>query len=146
MHKIIFYLLMAISFSSMASSDVTGRWSPSCNDEEGITLTNDNSTVFFIVNHNQIVISMQTKTTKESIDFFLVKPVDLGSGGMKLNWSDFSKKLKIATLKLHEQSANFEWYGFYDEIKKVHSWVNDPDIIINNEIVGGGVVFYRCIK
>lgn len=70
MHKIIFYLLMAISFSSMASSDVTGRWSPSCDDEEGITLTNDNSPVFFIVNHNQIVISMQTKTTKESIDLF----------------------------------------------------------------------------
>ncbi|NUY31561.1 hypothetical protein F0160_13760 [Paraburkholderia sp. JPY303] len=76
-----------------SAGKLKGRWSPDCNNLEGIKMDGDLQAEFTI-NSNQIVInSVLKENIKEDgiINVYFESPLDLGRGGMGLDWDNFSR-------------------------------------------------------
>lgn len=82
-------ILFWVSCSSIAGSN-PGVWGTTC-DAKGFLITLSETPVPLVVNENQIVISVRTsEVDKNNVDMFYHDTMDLGSGGMNLNWDNFS--------------------------------------------------------
>lgn len=75
-----------------------------------------------VVMSNQIyvVVKIEKDKNKESYyNLFYVNPDDLGPGGIKMDWKNYSKTKKIGEIKqFNENEIEFKWFGFYNEKTK----------------------------
>lgn len=121
-------IIVLTSFTSSAQSHAI-EWKTRC-DDEGFSLPVDQQSHPLVVNENQIVISVHTKRIDANkIGFFLDKTLDLGTGGMTLNWDNFSKTAKIADMTFKGREGVFRWYGFFDKDQQKSVWVAQPDFV-----------------
>lgn len=121
-------IIVLTSFTSSAQSHAI-EWKTRC-DDEAFSLPVDQQSHPLVVNENQIVISVHTKRIDANkIGFFLDKTLDLGTGGMTLNWDNFSKTAKIADMTFKGREGVFRWYGFFDKDQQKRVWVAQPDFV-----------------
>lgn len=121
-------IIVLTAFTSSAQSHAI-EWKTSC-DDEAFSLPVDQQSHPLVVNENQIVISVHTKSVAgNKIGIFLDKTLDLGTGGMMLNWDNFSKTAKIADMTFKGREAVFRWYGFFDNVQQKRVWVAQPDFV-----------------
>jgi len=121
-------IIVLTAFTSSAQSHAI-EWKTRC-DDEAFSLPVDQQSHPLVVNENQIVISVHTKRIDANkIGFFLDKTLDLGTGGMMLNWDNFSKTAKIADMTFKGREAVFRWYGFFDNVQQKRVWVAQPDFV-----------------
>lgn len=121
-------IIVLTAFTSSAQSHAI-EWKTRC-DDEAFSLPVDQQSHPLVVNENQIVISVHTKRIDANkIGIFLDKTLDLGTGGMMLNWDNFSKTAKIADMTFKGREAVFRWYGFFDNVQQKRVWVAQPDFV-----------------
>lgn len=108
---------------TLSKFDLNGNWAY---DKESsyasIKIKNDEG--IFVVMSNQIYINV--KIVIDDLDeniynIFYDKTSDLGVGGMRMNWDDYSKDKPIATIKkiIKNHNIEFFWIGFYNRKTKV---------------------------
>lgn len=135
-----FASILSITFSeSLLADDLVGRWSIDCKTSTGITIKQDLSSEVE-VNVNQIYIRTRLSRSKNRFVMLLQRPLDLGRGGLLLDWQNYSKNIPIAELRPNEEgSFNFLWKGFYDIRKKAFTWIEEADFLRENP-----AIFYHC--
>lgn len=135
-------LLFFISSISYAQSDF-GVWGRTCDEGEfSIQLSTEPGPL--IVNENQIVIEIHSKKiSTDHINIYFDKALDLGQGGMTLDWDNFSKTRLLAELTFKGNTGKFKWHGFYDNRKKTHAWVDGPDFI-QDHAENGVITLKKC--
>lgn len=123
-------------------SALAGKWSPDCEPLEGINLASDGSAIFSI-NSNQIYVKVHAKETSPNVfNLFLDAPSDLGAGGMRLSWDNFSRTTPIAVFSvISPNEVDMKWRGFFDNKTKKYQWAEGPDFYENSDLVK----FHRCI-
>ncbi|MGM5630051.1 hypothetical protein O2K51_04035 [Apibacter raozihei] len=123
---------------------INGNWGYSCESPASISIKNENN-ILFAVMSNQIYIRAKLKEIEPNkFELYLIEPDDLGPGGMRMNWSNFSKNRAIATIDLLKNgTVNFLWIGFYDEKEKE---IIFPDCEFNLESDNTNpVVLRKCL-
>jgi hypothetical protein len=129
--------------STDISSELEGRWSPDCDNLEGLKIDGSLKGIFTI-NSNQIIINSNLKEKYEKgnfIDVYLESTSDLGRGGMSLEWGNFSRFIPIAEIKINKPNEmELNWKGFFNKKNKSYQWKDRPDFYQKNETVN----FYRC--
>ena len=135
-----FASVLSITFSgSLLADDLVGRWSIDSKTSTGITIKQDLSSEIE-VNVNQIYIRTRLSRSKDRFFMFLQRPLDLGRGGLLLDWQKKKKNIPIAELRPDEEgSLNFSWKGFYDIRKKAFTWIEEADFFRDNP-----ATFYHC--
>lgn len=124
--KIITVCLFLLPFSVNAQSHL-GTWGTTC-DDDGFSIQLSKIPSPFIVNENQIIISIHSKeVSANQVAVYFDKPLDLGMGGMSLEWDNFSITKPVAEMTIQGSSGLFRWHGFFDKSKKKHVWVDGPD-------------------
>ncbi|RZF28431.1 hypothetical protein EVC45_17830 [Paraburkholderia sp. UYCP14C] len=125
------------------ASKLEGRWSPDCDNLEGIKI-DGHLKAKITVNSNQIVINSFLKEGDKKdglVGVYLESPLDLGRGGMNLDWDHFSRDHRIAAIKIENESdVIFNWNGFYVGKAKKYQWVSEPDFYGDS----GKINFHRC--
>ncbi len=91
-----------------------------------ITIRRD-STAYMVVESDQINIVVKLLRDKENINRFhmlLLNPAEeLGAGGQKLSWDNFSKSIPIANIMFENDTiAKLDWLGFYNVLTKQREW------------------------
>ncbi|MPW06947.1 hypothetical protein GCT19_15015 [Paraburkholderia sp. CNPSo 3155] len=98
----------------------------------------------FTINSNQIVINSVLKENikeDEIINVYFESPLDLGRGGMGLDWDNFSRIRRIGYIKIKsERDLVLNWIGFYTNNTREYKWVSKPDFYKNS----GKIDFHRC--
>ncbi|MEI8278207.1 MAG: hypothetical protein WCG87_00505 [Bacteroidota bacterium] len=137
-------LLFVITFVSLACTDkrsniddkkLCGVWMTNCNSGLGIiTIPESLDTTLMEINSNQIYIDskidiLHTKD-RTSLLFRLITPDDLGAGGARLHWDDFSRDSIIAIMNIIDtKHADLKWFGFYDTKLKKRVWLHDYELL-----------------
>lgn len=111
-------------------SVLTGSWSPNCG-KMSVLRAEPNGKATMEINSNQIVIRVSQRSSNDgTIELFFHETVDLGRGGMLLNWNDFAIDRKVADFHLiNENTAKFRWFGFHDRKKRQYIWRTEPDYL-----------------
>lgn len=131
MIKLLTSILMILALPVKAELSY-GTWSTECGASDAFDLKISNSPSDLVVNDNQIVVQYVSKKASENkVDLYFIKPLDLGRGGMSINWNSVSGKNRIAELTFSGDSGVFKWSGFYDISNKKYYWINDPDFVQN---------------
>jgi hypothetical protein len=129
--------------STDVANRLNGRWSPDCDNLEGMKI-DDHLRAEFTINSNQIVINSVLKENDKKdgvIGVYFKSPLDLGRGGMNLDWNNFSTVTRIAAIKIKDENdINIGWAGFFSNKTKKYQWVSQPDFYKDN----GGIDFHRC--
>ncbi|RQM70677.1 hypothetical protein [Aeromonas enteropelogenes] len=116
-------------------------WAIDCSAGKGY-ITFKDSKVDMVVNSNQIVISADVIKNDDKLAFFLDEPIDLGRGGMMLDWDSFSSKKAIAEAVVREHKIIFSWRGFFDKNTSKYLWVSDADF--SSPTVNSAVTLTKC--
>lgn len=135
-------LLCFIPLSVFASSNY-GTWSSKCNSDDAFTITLKDSKTPLVINSNQIIISIHSKKMNNNIEVYYNNTIDLGAGGMKLDWSNVSNSKAVANIILNEDTGYMKWYGFFDKKTNSFFWNMEPDFVQNFE-KNGIITIYRC--
>lgn len=131
MIKLFTSILLILSLTAKAEIP-NGTWSTECGSNDAFDLKISNSPSDLVVNDNQIVVQYASKKASENkVDLYFIKPIDLGRGGMYINWNNVSGEMRIAELTFSGDSGVLKWSGFYDIINKKYFWINDPDFFQN---------------
>lgn len=133
-----------ISFEENKSID--GNWKTNC-DNLG-TLEIKEKKVFIELNSNQVYIDALLDKKNDSIYNILLKaPNDLGAGGMRLDWGNFSKDSIIARINYSKKRdfIIFNWLGFYNDSIKKREWVENSEFQLQSEILRD-IKLIRCNK
>ena len=121
-----------------------GNWNIKCDGPVYLSIKQNQAELN--VNDNQILIDVVGKTDPGSPDVYrikLIKPQDLGTGGMRLDWDNFSKDSTIAELKFFKPDhAIYTWLGFYNKKTHKREWVGQSDADV--EAVGKTIEFIKC--
>ncbi|MFK8257389.1 hypothetical protein ACFL9S_06330 [Erwinia sp. AnSW2-5] len=124
--KIITACLFLLSFTVNAQSHL-GTWGTTC-DDDSFSIQLSKNTTPFIVNENQIVVSIHAKeVSANQVAVYFDKPLDLGTGGMTLDWENFSTTKAVAEITIKGSSGLFRWHGFFDKSKNKYVWIDGPD-------------------
>jgi len=114
---------------------LSGEWMKDCNAGAGnIVILKTLDTALMEITFNQIQIdtkiSINITDTNVVLLFKLIEPYDLGNGGIRLHWKDFSRDSVIAKMEIIDSAnANLTWYGFYDNLLKIRTWIDGFDIL-----------------
>ncbi|WP_336243262.1 hypothetical protein [Enterobacter cloacae] len=121
-------ILLVYSIFTYANTDF-GLWGTACsNDGFFIKVSEESSPL--VINDNQIVISIHAKENPDGvIHFFYDKTLDLGAGGMNLDWDNVSLQSDVAEMKINGDAGVFKWNGFFNDRSKKYFWVNEPDFV-----------------
>jgi len=143
--KSIKLLFLTILFSAYSLSNAdeknefTGHWSPDCEALQGFQIVSHKAAELE-VNSNQIYIKTKLATEKNDTAVYFDEVLDLGSGGMHLDWENFSKDKAIGKIKSwSDEEFIFEWVGFYNKRSSTTYWKENPDFFQKKKIV-----FYKC--
>lgn len=120
------------------------KWKKNCDESFGsVSIIKDLGVI--CVNANQIYINSKIKKSeKKNYEVRLIKPMDLGRGGMELEWKNFSKDSIIATIEvIDEGSINFKWLGFYNLKSNNREWIKESDF--SSEITSG-IRLEKCLQ
>ncbi|MFY0666370.1 MAG: hypothetical protein JXQ97_17250 [Natronospirillum sp.] len=118
------FLLIFVSFLSYADNrwaDIECEWTFFYLDNAGHG--------YWVVNSNQIVISITSKDVSDGFDILYQGPRDLGRGGMNLNWENYSKAIPIAEVRERDDHYVVVWKGFFDMVKGSYIWVDEADLV-----------------
>jgi hypothetical protein len=108
---------------SLSKFNLDGNWAY---DKESsyasIKIENDKG--IFVVMSNQIYINIRIVVDDLDKNFYNVfydNTNDLGAGGIRMSWDDYSKDKPIATIKkiVNNYNIEFLWIGFYNKKTKV---------------------------
>ncbi len=135
------FTILFISFLLSFSVSADETWAIDCNSGLGRIVLKENK-ADLVVNLNQIVISAKIVKNGNSISFYLDEPIELGRGGMMLDWDSFSKNEKIAVVTINGNKASLSWNGFFETNKSQYIWVSESEFYSQ----GGGknVTINRC--
>lgn len=97
----------------------SGTWTINKEQQFPYITIHKDSTAYMGVESDQINIAVKLLRSKESVDVFhvfLLKPAEeLGIGGQKLSWDNFSKSIPIANIMFESDTiAKLDWLGFYN--------------------------------
>ncbi|ROT93575.1 hypothetical protein EB809_20575 [Marinobacter sp. R17] len=124
-------LLTFLVFTSFTAT--AGSWALDCHSGIGRIQFTDSSHATLAVSSNQIVISSTAEREDRTYRFFYSDTVELGRGGMMLNWDSFSKQKSLATGTLLEDGGLlFTWKGFYSPVTNDYIWAKDADYVLKN--------------
>jgi len=130
--KIITACLFLLSLTANAQSHF-GTWGTTC-DDDGFSIQLSKNATPFIVNENQIIISIHSKeVSANQVAVYFDKTLDLGTGGMSLAWENFSTTKSVAEMTIKDGSGLFRWHGFFDKSKKKHVWADGPGFMQDHE-------------
>jgi hypothetical protein len=133
--KVIFLVLtiLILTITSYASK-YEKVLSTSCEYSNFSVMYKSDDKAIIEVNSNQIyVLAKIKKTNQNTEEFMLLKPEDLGRGGIMLNWNDFSKTKSILTIKTNNHKKIAFWHGFFDNNQSIYVWKKDTDLILEGE-------------
>ncbi|WP_156930144.1 hypothetical protein [Pseudomonas sp. MOIL14HWK12:I2] len=120
-------------------NEFTGHWSPDCEVLQGFQIISRKAAELE-VNSNQIYIKTKLSTEKNDTAIYFDDVLDLGSGGMQLDWKNFSKDKAIGKIKnWSDKEFIFEWIGFYNKKNSTTYWKENPDFFQK-----GKINFYKC--
>lgn len=143
MIKLLASILMIFAFQVEAAPP-NGIWSTECGASDAFDLKISSSPSDLVVNDNQIVVQyVSVMALENKVDLYFIKPIDLGRGGMSINWSNVSGKMKIAELTFYGDSGVLNWSGFYNISDKKYFWVDGPDFV-QNYSEHGVIKLKRC--
>ncbi|MDC9768161.1 hypothetical protein [Proteus mirabilis] len=142
MSRIIILSLYFISLSVFATSNY-GTWSVKCNSDDAFNIILKDSDTPLVINHNQIIISIHSKKVSNDIEVYYNDIIDLGSGGMRLDWNNVSQSKAVANIILNENTGYMKWHGFFDKKTNTFFWNMEPDFVRNFE-KNGIITIYRC--
>ena len=105
----------------------SGTWTINKEQQFPYITIHKDSTAYMVVESDQLNIVVKLLRSKESVDVFhvfLLKPVEeLGIGGQKLSWDNFSKSTPIANIMFESDTiAKLNWLGFYNVSTKQREW------------------------
>lgn len=103
------------------------RWAINCESGIGSILFKNKNEAEMIVNSNQIVVGAAVVRNDHSLSFFLEELLDLGRGGMMLNWDGFSNKNAIADAVISGDKMKLSWKGFFEKNTSKYIWKEDSD-------------------
>lgn len=134
-NKIIFLILTILMFATSSyASKYEYILKTSCDYSNFSIMYKSNDNAIIEVNSNQIYISTKVKKVNQNTEeFMLLKPVDLGRGGMMLNWNNFSKNKSILTIKLINNKKVAYWHGFFDNNISKYVWEKNTDLVLEGE-------------
>ncbi|EPW3170295.1 hypothetical protein ACWKA6_001077 [Providencia stuartii] len=138
----IIVLLCFISLSTFANSNY-GTWSVECNSDDAFHITLKGNDTPLVINNNQIIISIHSKKINNNIEVYYDNIIDLGAGGMKLDWGNVSNSKVVANIILNENTGYMKWYGFFDKKTNTFFWNAGPDFVQKFE-KNGIITIYRC--
>ncbi|WP_271461237.1 hypothetical protein [Pantoea leporis] len=131
MMKFLATIFFIVSLTAKADLP-NGIWSTECGASDAFDLKISNSLSGLVVNDNQIVVQYASVMASENkVDLYFIKPIDLGRGGMTINWSNVSGEMRIAELAFSGDSGVLNWSGFYDISDNKYVWINEPDFVQN---------------
>lgn len=140
--KIVFVTTIFSAYSLSNADEqnkFTGRWSPDCEALQGFQIVSRESAELE-VNSNQIYIKTKLSAEKNDTAVYFDEVLDLGSGGMQLDWKNFSKDKAIGKIKNWSgKEFIFEWDGFYNTKNSTTYWKENPDFFQK-----GKIIFYKC--
>lgn len=128
---------------NMNNDSPNGIWKTNCGSGLG-SLTIKNKNASLVVLFNQIYIDMEEVKRYDFENGIAYKlkqiPEDLGSYGIKLDWSEYTNEKPIAYVKtVDENTLKFYWYGFYNNKTKKREMTecqfNQEQNISNEEII-----------
>jgi hypothetical protein len=117
---------------------VSGEWAKDCTSGSGnivILRTLDTALMEITTNQVQIAagINIERTNRKVTLSFHLIAPYDLGAGGARLNWNNFSRDSIIARMEVIDTAhAKLTWYGFYDTKEDKRIWKDGFDIFADD--------------
>lgn len=120
----LFFLLSVLCVFNVNANE---RWAIDCESGIGSILFKNKNEAEMIVNSNQIVIDTTVVRNDTVLSFFLKEPLDLGRGGMMLNWDGFSKKNAIADAVISGNKMKLSWKGFLEKGTSKYIWKSDSD-------------------
>jgi len=133
-----FYLIEVGSYKKnrIGEQNLAGVWKVSCEDGSGFMRYKDKNNIILEINSNQIYVLVKADYTvqKDTLSgmLYLIEPDDLGAGGMKLKWGNYSKKIPIAEIKMfNTKNIELRWLGFYNDNNKKREWVNNIDWLLS---------------
>lgn len=116
------------SFQQSPVNGCHGTWVLSEKQQHPYIAIRADLSAYIVVESDQIMINAKLIPDKDSVNnsynILLVTPAEeLGVGGQRLDWSNFSKTLPVANIEFESNNkANFTWYGFYNTINKERVW------------------------
>lgn len=111
----------------LLKSVLTGKWSriqsKNLNSCDEFIKIDFSKSADFCVESNQIYINARYKLNSENkkLYLFLIKPTDLGRGGLGLSWENYDHRRPIAAIdisELQENKIHLKWIGFYEKKAK----------------------------
>ena len=121
----IYFFIFTFLFSFNVGANE--RWAIDCESGIGNILFKNKDEAEMIVNSNQIVVGAAVVRNDNSLSFFLEEPLDLGRGGMMLDWDEFSKKNAIADAVISGDKMKLSWKGFFEKNTSKYMWKADSD-------------------
>lgn len=112
---------------SMTKYKYTGTWAISEEQQSPYIAIHEDSTAYMVVENDQINIVVKLVRDDNNSNKFkllLLNPAEeLGMGGQKLSWNDYSKSVPVANITFESDSkAQLDWRGFYNVLIKQREW------------------------
>lgn len=105
----------------------SGTWAISKEQQFPYITIYKDSTAYMVVENDQINIVVKLLRDEKHVNEFhmlLLNPAEeLGIGGQKLSWDNFSKSIPIANIMFESDTiAKLDWLGFYNVSTKQREW------------------------
>ncbi|MCL1942027.1 MAG: hypothetical protein FWF54_00520 [Candidatus Azobacteroides sp.] len=125
-----------------SSYNIKGNWFITCNESAVFKIEKEND-ILLPVMSNQIYIKARIEKVKDNFyHVYLIEPDDLGAGGLRLDWDNFSTEKPIADIEiLSNGTMSFKWIGFYHISDKK---IVFPECEFNLETGGNPSILINC--
>lgn len=129
--KMLTLCFLIVSFNQVSAeklSDLEGFWSNDC-DYNGAAIKHKKSNSFVIeLSSNQIYILAHgvENSEKSYYEVYFVEPINLGRGGLQIQWQDISKDHPLGRVSnVKSTSYEFEFYGlkYKDKGKDIRQYM-----------------------
>lgn len=119
------------------NGDLAGTtWSVDCTSKELIKVDSDGTAAFEVTSNQIYLRTAIQRVNAASYEVRFVRPEDLGSGGLALNWKVVSTKLPVARLHIIDSDhIGIDWKGFKDDRGKRLIKFPSPDVYDGAEII-----------
>lgn len=122
---IIIFFTQLVSCQQKKEMPINGAWIEKNDNPEQIIIISDTAKIDVV--HGQICIDALLKYKEDSILVYLIKNSELGMGGARLSWTEFSREKKIASIMLTgDDSFKFTWFGFYNDNSQSYIFTECP--------------------
>lgn len=136
--------LNSIKNNTVENIHPNGYWKQNCDKSLAFVCIKGEMAII-TVNTNQIYIQARIKKISQNeYDLTYFKTLDLGKGGMELEWNNFSRYKIIATINFtNAKEIEFKWLGFFNDKSKKRNWINESTFSSKGN---KNVILKRCFE